>query len=194
MSERSQAEARQSAVEAVRRITSSCSSLESSSKSERGGMDGGDWDPTYDGFALDGRGSRARTSPLEGHATRGPQNKKDFEARGEPPKGKPLPTLREIHQMNLRRALEEEMAEVPCDICGSQDHDYRHCQAGALPESQTPGILPSGRLTIKGVSERALVAGAKRRDIYPWSVLQNSIANRWRRGSQRGKREESRKS
>ena len=57
LSERSQAEARQSAVEAVRRITSSCSSLESSSKSERGGMDGGDWDPTYDGFALDGRGS-----------------------------------------------------------------------------------------------------------------------------------------
>ena len=65
LSERSQAEARQSAVEAVRRITSSCSSLESSSKSERGGMDGGDWDPTYDGFALEGRGSRARTSPLE---------------------------------------------------------------------------------------------------------------------------------
>ena len=56
LSERSQAEARQSAVEAVRRITSSCSSLESSSRSERGGMDGGDWDPTYDGFALDGRG------------------------------------------------------------------------------------------------------------------------------------------
>ena len=46
--------------------------------------------------------------------------------------------------MNLRRALEEEMAEVPCDICGSQDHDYRHCQAGALPESRTPGILLKG--------------------------------------------------
>ena len=86
LSERLQAEARQSAVEAVRRITSSCSSLESSSKSERGGMDGGDWDPTYDGFALDGRGSRARTSPPEGHETQGPQNKEDFEARGEPPK------------------------------------------------------------------------------------------------------------
>ena len=54
--EKSQAEARPSAVEAVRRITSSCSSLESSSKSEKGGMDGGDWDPTYDGFALDERG------------------------------------------------------------------------------------------------------------------------------------------
>ena len=54
--EKSQAEARQLVVEAVRRITSSCSSLESSSKSEKGGMDGGHWDPTYDGFALDGRG------------------------------------------------------------------------------------------------------------------------------------------
>ena len=54
--EKSQAEACQSAVEVVRRITSSCSSLESSSKSEKGGMDGGDLDPTYDGFALDGRG------------------------------------------------------------------------------------------------------------------------------------------
>ena len=144
LSERSQAEACQSVVEAIHRITSSCSSLESSSKSERGGMDGGDWDPMYNGFALDGRGPRARMSPPEGHETQGPQNKKDFEARGEAPKGRPLPTLREIHQMNLRRALEEEMAEVPCDICGSQDHDYRHCQAGALPESRTPGILQSG--------------------------------------------------
>ena len=42
------------------------------------------------------------------------------------------------------------MAEVPCDICGGQDHDYRHCQAGALPESQTPGILPSGRADNQG--------------------------------------------
>ena len=117
-------------------------------------------------------------SPLEGHETQGPQNKKDFEARGEPPKGRPLPTLRENHQMNLRRALEEEMAEVPCDICGSQDHDYRHCQAGALPESQTPGILQSGRADNQGVSERAFAAGAKREDISPWGVPQNSIVNR----------------
>ena len=89
-------------------------------------------------------------SPPEGHETQGPQNKKDFEARGESPKGRPLPTLWEIHQMNLRRALEEEMAEVPCDICGSQDHDYCHCQAGALPESQTLGILQSGRADNQG--------------------------------------------
>ena len=54
--EKLQAEACQSVVEAVCRITSSCSSLESSTKSEKGGMAGGDWDPTYDGFALDERG------------------------------------------------------------------------------------------------------------------------------------------
>ena len=90
-------------------------------------MDGGDWDPTYDGFALDGRGPQTMMSPPEGRETRGPQNKKDSEGRGETPKGRPLPTLQEIHQMNLRRALEEEMAEVPCDICRSQEHDYHHC-------------------------------------------------------------------
>ena len=64
--EKSQAEACQSAVEAVHRITSSCSSLESSSKSEKGGMARGDWDPTYDGFTLDERGPRTITSPSEG--------------------------------------------------------------------------------------------------------------------------------
>ena len=67
--EKLQVEARQLAVEAVHRITSSCSSLESSSKSEKGGMDGGDWDPTYNGFALDERGPRTITSPPEGHET-----------------------------------------------------------------------------------------------------------------------------
>ena len=148
--EKSQAEACQSAVEAVRRITSSCSSLESSSKSEKGGMAGGEWDPTSDGFTLDERGPRTIISPSEGRETRGPQNSKDSKGRGETPKGRPLPTLREIHQMNLRRALEEEMAEVPCDICGSQDHDYRHCQAGALLESQMPGTPQPGQNDDRG--------------------------------------------
>ena len=69
LNEKSQAEARQLAVEAVLRITSSCSSLESSSMSEKGGMDGGDWDPTYDGFALDKRGPPTITSPPEGRET-----------------------------------------------------------------------------------------------------------------------------
>ena len=54
--EKSQAEACQSVVEAVHRIMSSCSSLESSTKLEKAAMAGGDWDPTYDGFTLDERG------------------------------------------------------------------------------------------------------------------------------------------
>ena len=33
------------------------------------------------------------------------------------------------------------------------------------------------RTTIEGISARALVAGARRKDTYPWSVPQNSIAN-----------------
>ena len=143
--EKLQAEAGQSAIEAVHRITSSCSSLESSSKSEKGGMAGGDWDPTYDGFTLDERGPRTITSPSEGRETQGPQNNKDSEGWGETPKGRPLPTLQEIHQMNLRRVLKEEMAEVPCDICGSQNQDYSHCQAGALLESQMPGTPQPGQ-------------------------------------------------
>ena len=178
LSERSQAEARQSAVEAVRRITSSCSSLESSSKSERGGMDGGDWDPTYDGFALGGRGPRAMMSPPEGHKTQGPQNKKDFEAQGEAPKGRPLPTLQEIHQMNLRRALEEEMAEVPCDICGSQDHDYCHCQAGALPESRTLGISQPGQTDDRGSLREGPCGWCEKKGHISLECPANSIANR----------------
>ena len=85
LNEKLHAEARQSVVEAVHRITSSCSSLESSAKSDKGGMAGGDWDPTYDGFALDERGPQTITSPSEGHGTRGPQNNKDTEGRGETP-------------------------------------------------------------------------------------------------------------
>ena len=148
--EKSQAEAHQSPVEAVRRITSSCSSLESSAKSDKGGMAGGEWDPTYDGFALDERGSRTMTSPSEGRGIRGPQNNQDTEDRGEMPKGRPLPTLREVYQMHLKRALEEEMAEMPCDICGGQDHDYCHCQAGALLESQMPGTPQLGQNDNRG--------------------------------------------
>ena len=91
--EKSQAEACQLAVEVVRRITSSCSSLESSSKSEKGGMDGSDWDPMYDGFALNERGPRTSTSPPEGRKTRGPLNKRDSGGQGGIPKQRPLPTL-----------------------------------------------------------------------------------------------------
>ena len=57
--------------------------------------------------------------------------------------------------MNLRRALEEEMADVPCDICGSQDHDYRHCQAGVQTESQVPGTPLPGQKDRRGGHSRS---------------------------------------
>ena len=49
--ERTKADSREEAVEAVRKMTASNSSLESSAKSGRRERSGGDWDPTYDGFA-----------------------------------------------------------------------------------------------------------------------------------------------
>ena len=175
--EKSQAEACQSAVEAVQRITSSCSSLESSSKSEKGGMAGGDWDPMYDGFTLDERGSRTMTSLSEGHEMRGPQKNKDTEGWGETPKGRPLPTLREIHQMNLRRALEDEMADVPVTYAGVRIMTTIVARQGLCRNHTSQGPPNQARATIKGISARALVVGARRKDTYPWSVLQNSIAN-----------------
>ena len=140
-------------------------------------MDGGDRDPTYDGFALDERGPRTITSPPEGRETRGSQNKKDSEGRGETPKGRPLPTLREIHQMNLRRALEEEMAEVPCDICGVRITTTIIARQGLCWNHKCQGPCNQARTTIEGISDRALVAGARRKDTSPWNVPPNSIAN-----------------
>ena len=48
--ERTKADSREAAVEAVRKMTTSDSSLESSVKSGRGERPSRDWDPTYDGF------------------------------------------------------------------------------------------------------------------------------------------------
>ena len=56
----------------------------------------------------------------------------------ETPAGRPLPTLWDIHQANLRRVLEEEGADTPCDICAAPDHDYQTCPGGRYLESQDP--------------------------------------------------------
>ena len=134
--ERTKADSREAAVEAVRKMTASNSSLESSTKLGRGERPGRDWDPTYDGFALRDREVRSPTAlprDRDGLGRRGIHGERILE---DTPKARPLPTLREIHQINLRRALEEERADTPCDICGKPDHDYRHCQAGSRAESQ----------------------------------------------------------
>ena len=117
-------------------MTASNSSLESSIKSARGGKSGGEWDPTYDGFTpRDGENRTPTTSPRDVGGTRWGGAHAEGNMEGTP-RARPLPTLQEIHQINLRRALEEESADPPCDICGKPDHDYRHCQAGGIPESR----------------------------------------------------------
>ena len=137
--ERTKADSREAAVEAVRKMTASSSSLESSTKSGRGERSSGDWDPTYDGFSPRDKGGRSPTTPprdRDGIGQKGTPVEKTLE---DTPRARPLPTLREIHQISLRRALEKERADVPCDICGKPDHDYRHCQAGSRVESQGLG-------------------------------------------------------
>ena len=54
----------------------------------------------------------------------------------ETPTGRPLPTLQQIRQANLRKIFEEEGADTPCDICGDPHHDYRNCTKEAYLESQ----------------------------------------------------------
>ena len=56
--EHTREDSREVAVEAVRRMTMSNSSLESSARSGRGERSGGDWDPTYDGFVEGGSDTR----------------------------------------------------------------------------------------------------------------------------------------
>ena len=134
--ERTKADSREAAVEAVRKMTASDSSLESSTKSGHGERLSGDWDPTYDGFPPKDRQDRLQTAPSHERGGGGQRRAPVGKAWEDTPRARPLPTLREIHQINLRRALEEERADTPCDICGKPDHDYRHCQAGGRAESQ----------------------------------------------------------
>ena len=137
--EQTMADSREAAVEAVRKMTASDSSLDSSAKSSCGERPSGDWDPTYDGFSPRDKGARSLTAPphdQDGAEQRRTSVGKTWE---DTPSPSPLPTLQEIHQINLRRALEEERAGAPCDICGKPDHDYRHCQSGGRAESQDFG-------------------------------------------------------
>ena len=61
---------------------------------------------------------------------------KQLRVYDETPTGRPLPTLQQIRQANLRKILEEEGVDTPCDICGSPHHDYRNCTNEAYRESQ----------------------------------------------------------
>ena len=142
--EQTKEDSKEAAVEAVRKMTASNSSLESSAKSGRWERSGRDWDPTYNGFVARDREVKPAVTPPRGRGGTRPRGTQIGKTLADTPKARPLPTLREIHQINLRRALEEERADLPCDICGKPDHDYRRCQAGSKAESQgfKPGIPP----------------------------------------------------
>ena len=106
------------------------------------------WDTGYDG--IQGFASRLRnrvsetSTPQSGQSPKGrpktppePQRQfKQLKVYDETPTGRPLPTLQQIRQANLRKILEEEGVDTPCDICGSPRHDYRNCTNEAYRESQ----------------------------------------------------------
>ena len=61
---------------------------------------------------------------------------KQLKVYDETPSGRPLPTLQQIRQANLRKIFEEEGVDTPCDICRDPQHDYRNCTWEGYFESQ----------------------------------------------------------
>ena len=106
------------------------------------------WDTDYDG--IQGFSSRLRnrvsetSTPQGGQSPRGrprtppePQRQfKQLKIYDETPAGRPLPTLQQIRQADLRKIFKEEGVDTPCDICGSPHHNYRNCTKEAYWESQ----------------------------------------------------------
>ena len=144
----SQKEEWDSVIDAVKQITGAQTETPG-----RGRMTVGDtpeyhWDTGYDGvqgFSSHLRNRVSETStPQGGQSPRGgprmppePQRQfKQLKIYDETPAGRPLPTLQQIRQANLRKIFEEEGVDTPCDICGSPRHDYRNCTKEAYRESQ----------------------------------------------------------
>ena len=117
-------------------------------------------DTGYDGIQGFSSHLRNRVSgtstPQGGQSPRGgprtppePQRQfKQLKIYDETPAGRPLPTLQQIRQANLRKIFEEEGVDTPCDICGSPHHDYRNCTKEAYQESKMLGrvLLREGEL------------------------------------------------
>ena len=98
---------------------------------------------------------------------------KQLKVYDETPTGRPLPTLRQIRQANLRKILEEEGVDTPCDICGSPHHDYRNCTRRLIENPkmfgrvlQREGILKaSAQIVIFLTQVYVLVHGVTNQDI-----------------------------
>ena len=144
----SQKEERHSVIDAVKQITGAQTETPGQGKVNVGDTPEYQWDTGYDG--IQGFSSRLRnrvsetSTPQGGQSPRGglrtppePQRQfKQLKVYDETPAGRPLPTLQQIRQANLRKIFEEEGVDTPCDICGDPHHDYRNCTKEAYRESQ----------------------------------------------------------
>ena len=144
----SQREERDSVIDAVKQITGAQTETPGQGRMTVGDTPEYHWDTGYDG--IQGFSSRLRnrvsetSTPQGGQSPRGgprtppePQRQlKQLKVYDETPAGRPLPTLQQIRQANLRKIFEEEGVDTPCDICGSPHHDYRNCTKEAYRESQ----------------------------------------------------------
>ena len=144
----SQREERDSVIDVVKQITGAQTETPGWRRMTVGETPEYHWDTGYDGIQgfsshLRNRVSEAST-PQGGQSPRGgprtppePQRQfKQLKVYDETPAGRPLPTLQQIRQANLRKIFEEEGVDTPCDICGSPHHDYRNCTKEAYWESQ----------------------------------------------------------
>ena len=144
----SQREERDSVIDAVKQITGAQTETPGWRRMTVGDTPEYHWDTGYDGiqgFTSHLRNRVSETStPQGGQSPRGgprtppePQRQfKQLKVYDETPAGRPLPTLQQIRQANLRKIFEEEGVDTPCDICGSPHHDYRNCTKEAYRESQ----------------------------------------------------------
>ena len=144
----SQREERDSVIDAVKQITRAQTETPGWERMTVGDTPEYHWDTGYDGiqgFSSHLRNRVSETSTLQGgQSPRGgprippePQRQfKQLKVYDETPAGRPLPTLQQIRQANLRKIFEEEGVDTPCDICGSPHHDYRNCTKEAYQESQ----------------------------------------------------------
>ena len=144
----SQKEERDSVIDAVKQITGAQTETPGQGRVTVGDTPEYHWDTGYDGiqgFSSHLRNRVSKTStPQGGQSPRGrprtppePQRQfKQLKVYDETPAGRPLPTLQQIRQANLRKIFEEEGVDTPCDICGSPHHDYRNCTKEAYQESQ----------------------------------------------------------
>ena len=181
----SQREERDSVIDAVKQITGAQTETPGLGRITVGDTPEYLWDTGYDG--IQGFASRLRnrvsetSTPQSGQSPKGrpktppePQRQfKQLKVYDETPTGRPLPTLQQIRQANLRKILEEEGVDTPCDICGSPHHDYRNCTKELIENPkmlgkvlQREGILKaSAQIVIFLTQVYVLVHGVTNQDI-----------------------------